>query len=149
MEKQEENRKAELYHGEDGKFKPGNPGGLGGKRPLAGRPPKPTESLLKELYGVLEKCAPQALHKLEEQINHTDPKVSQKACQIILSKILPERSAHESWRIKDVVSPETMQNLKEMLELKRKKDVAKNLKAQDVMDIEVEKRPKLVKSGGN
>ena len=82
-----------------GRFVKGNKGGKGGKRKGAGRPPSPDPTLLKQLYALLEKCAPLALEKLREQLTHKDPKIVQSAAKAILSKVLPERSAHESWKV--------------------------------------------------
>lgn len=128
--------------GANGKFKKGNSGGPGGNRRGAGRPPKPSEGLLKKLYDMLEKNAPGALRKLEEQIEHDDPKVAQKACQIILSKILPERSAHESWQSKELLTSEEHSQITQFFALKIKQDVERAKE-------EEKKGLRLVKGKGN
>ena len=130
------------YHGEDNKFKKGNPGGPGGKRVGAGRPPKPDETLLKRLYSILETSSELAVEVLEKQLKNSDAKIAQGAAKIILGKILPERSAFESWKINEVISPETHKSIGDLLELKRQKDLEEAKK-------EEEKGLKLVKREGN
>ena len=142
MEQEEKKEEKKDYHGEDSKFKEGNPGGPGGKRVGAGRPPKPEDSLLKKLYGILEKSSEEALKLLRIQLKNKDDKVAQGAAKIILGKTLPERSAHESWKINEITSPETHKGMSDLLTLKRQKDLGEDKE-------EEEKGLKLVKSEGN
>jgi hypothetical protein len=139
MEKEENEEEKKDYHGEDGKFKEGNPGGPGGKRVGAGRPPKPDETLLKRLYSILETSSELAVEVLEKQLKNSDAKIAQGAAKVILGKILPERSAFESWKINEIVSPETHKSIGDLLALKRQKDLGEDK----------EEGLKLVKSGGN
>ena len=144
MEKEEKRKGKKDYHGSDNKFKKGNPGGPGGERVGAGRPPKPEGSLLRKLYDILEKSSEQAIKILQTQFKSSDAKVAQGAAKIILSKVLPERSANESWGVKNHVAPETMSTLQEMLELKRQRDVEEDKKKWK--EIEEEKTLKLIKN---
>jgi len=141
-------KKKKDYLGEDNKFKKGNPGGPGGKRVGSGRPPKPEETLLKRLYTILEGSSELAVEVLEKQLKNGDAKIAQGAAKIILGKILPERSAHESWKINEITSPETHKGMKDLLTWKRQKDLEED-SAKKSTEEDVEKRLKLVKSEGN
>ena len=123
MEKEKKKKDKEDYHGSDNKFKKGNPGGPGGERVGAGRPPKPEDSLLKKLYAILEESSEEALKLLRGQLKNKDDKVAQGAAKILLGKTLPERSAHESWKINEITSPEIHKGMSDLLEWKRQRDL--------------------------
>lgn len=76
-----------------GRFTEGNPGGPGGSRPGSGRKPKPNdETLLKELYRLLDEAAPLAMELLTNQLKHGDPKIAQGAARVIMDKVLPNQT---------------------------------------------------------
>lgn len=76
-----------------GRFAPGNSGGPGGPRPGSGRKPKPSDpSLLDRLYETLDESAPKALKVLDNALRSDDEKTRVKAAELILRKVLPDRS---------------------------------------------------------
>jgi hypothetical protein len=76
-----------------GRFTEGNSGGPGGSRPGSGRKPKPNdETLLKELYRLLDEAAPLAMELLTNQLRHEDPKIAQGAARVIMDKVLPNQT---------------------------------------------------------
>lgn len=127
--------KREIQRDSSGRFVEGTCGGPGGPRPGSGRPPKSAdESLVKRLYGLLDSTADRALEVLIEQLEDDNAKISQKAADIILSKVLPEGRFLKSWREEDKEVAEELQIFKDFLAFKRDQDIAELEKKPDEPD---------------
>jgi hypothetical protein len=123
----------------DGKFAPGNKGGPGGSRPGSGRKPEATDpTLLKRLYDLLDGNADKALQVLVDQLEHSDPKIAQRAAAIVLSKTLPEARFLKDWKgEKDrETEVEELGQLKEFLMWKMDRDVQEAEESQEAEIVE-------------
>jgi hypothetical protein len=93
---------------------------------------------LKRLYDLLDGNADKALQVLVDQLEHSDPKIAQRAAAIVLSKTLPEARFLKDWKgEKDrETEVEELGQLKEFLMWKMDRDVQEAEESQEAEIVE-------------